>query len=51
MLAAETIAGSDHPIHLHEVIPELKEKEIRDLVVLIGTGSERYVTASIYIVP
>lgn len=36
MLAAETIAGPDHSIHLHAGIPELKEKEIRDVVELVG---------------
>ena len=36
MLAAETIAGPDYSIHLHAGIPELKEKEIRDVVELVG---------------
>ena len=36
MLAAETIVGPDHSIHLHAGIPELKEKEIRDVVELVG---------------
>ena len=36
MLAAETIAGPDRSIHLHSGIPELKEKEIRDVVELVG---------------
>ena len=35
ILAAETIAGPDHSIHLHSGIPELKEKEIRDVVELV----------------
>ncbi len=36
MLAAETIAGPDHSIHIHTNIPELKDKEIRDVVDLVG---------------
>lgn len=36
MLATETIAGPDHSIHLHAGIPELKGKEIRDVVELVG---------------
>ncbi len=36
MLAAETIAGPDHSVRLHAGIPELKEKEIRDVVELVG---------------
>ncbi|MGC8579765.1 MAG: hypothetical protein ACP5MB_06880 [bacterium] len=34
MLAAETITGLDHSIHLHADMPELKE--IRDVVELVG---------------
>lgn len=38
MLAAECITGPDHSIHLHTGIPELKEKEIRDLMDLVGSN-------------
>ena len=38
MLAAECITGPDHSIHLHTGIPELKEKEIRDLIDLVGSN-------------
>ncbi len=38
MLAAECITGPDHSIHLHTGIPELKEKEIRDLIDLLGSN-------------
>ena len=38
MLAAECITGPDHSIHLHIGIPELKEKEIRDLIDLVGSN-------------
>ena len=36
ILAAECIAGREHSIHIHTGIPELKEKEIRDVVELVG---------------
>ena len=36
MLAAECITGPDHSIHLHTGIPDLKDKEIRDLIDLVG---------------
>ena len=36
MLAAESLVGSEHSIHLHAGIPELKEKVIRDLIKLVG---------------
>ena len=36
MLAAELIAGREHSIHIHAGIPELKEKEVRDIVDLVG---------------
>ncbi|MGC8562320.1 MAG: hypothetical protein ACP5NO_03880 [Thermoplasmata archaeon] len=36
MLAAEFIAGREHSIHIHTGIPELKEKEVRDIVDLVG---------------
>ena len=38
MLAAECITGPEHSIHLHTGIPELKEKEIRDLIDLVGSN-------------
>ena len=38
MLAAECITGPDHSIHLQTGIPELKEKEIRDLIDLVGSN-------------
>ena len=38
MLAAESITGPDHSIHLHTGIPDLKEKEIRDLIDLVGSN-------------
>ena len=36
MLAAECITGPDHSIHLHTGIPDLKKKEIRDLIDIGG---------------
>ena len=36
MLACECLAGSEHSIYLHTGIPELSDKEIRDLVDLAG---------------
>jgi succinate dehydrogenase flavin-adding protein (antitoxin of CptAB toxin-antitoxin module) len=38
MPAAECIIGPSHSIHLHIDIPELKEKEIRDLIDLMGSN-------------
>ena len=36
MLAAECIAGREHSIHIHTGMPEMKEKEVRDIVDLVG---------------
>ena len=36
MLAAECMVGREHSIHIHTGIPELSEKEIRDVVELVG---------------
>ncbi len=36
MLAAECMVGREHSIHVHTGIPELREKEIRDVVELVG---------------
>ena len=36
VLAAECIAGREHSIHIHTGIPELREKEVRDVVELVG---------------
>ena len=36
MLAAETIVGPEHSIPLHTGMQEMKEKEIRDIVELVG---------------
>ncbi len=38
MLAAECITGSDHSIHLHTGIPDLKDNEILDLIDLVGSN-------------
>ncbi|MCL5730923.1 MAG: hypothetical protein M1605_02230 [Candidatus Thermoplasmatota archaeon] len=38
MLAAECITGSDHSIHLHTDIPDLKDNEILDLIDLVGSN-------------
>ncbi len=38
ILAAECITGPEHSIHLHTGIPELKEKEICDLIDLVGSN-------------
>ena len=44
MLAAECITGPDHSIHLHTGVPDLKDKEIRDLIDLVG-GNDPDITA------
>ena len=44
MLAAECITGSDHSIHLHAGIPDLKDNEILDLIDLVG-GNDPDITA------
>ena len=36
MLAAELIAGRGYSIHIHTGMPEIKEKEVRDIVELVG---------------
>ncbi len=49
ILAAGTIAGPDHSIHLHAGTPELKEKEIRD--VSVSTYDSAYLMAEKLVPP
>ena len=36
MLACESMVGSEHSIHIHTGLAELKEKEIRDIIRIVG---------------